>query len=99
MMYLHRHGEVLLILVILIFGGLWGLSLLFPPYSTAQKCLLVISLLFWIAGLTYCLFRSEFPFFKKHGPAIGLVILVAYVAVLTMGTVSEIFDLGWFYWL
>ncbi len=99
MTYLRRHGEIFLILLVLIFGGLWGLSRIFPPYSLAQKCLLVISLLLWIVGLAYCLFRSEFPFFKKHGPAVGMVLLIAYVTVLALGTVSEIFDLGWFSWL
>lgn len=99
MRYLHRHGEVYLLLVVLVFAGLWGLSRLFPPLSPPQKSFLAAALLAWIAGFTDCLFRSEFPFFRKHSPALGLAILVVYVVVLGLATVAEILDLNWFSWL
>jgi len=97
--YLRRHGEVCLLLVVLIAASLWGLSRFFAPFSFSQKALLAATLLFWITGLACCLFRSEFPFFRKHSQAIGLAILVVYVVVLGLGTVAEIFELNWFSWL
>ena len=36
---------------------------------------------------------------KKHRPQIYLGLLVAYVVLLALGTVSEVFHLGWFRWL
>ena len=99
MIYLRRHGEVFLLLVILITAVLWGIAQLFPPFSAPQKIFLVVTLLSWIFGFAYCLFRSDFPFFKKHASAIGLAILIVYVVVLGLATVSEIFDLNWFSWL
>lgn len=99
MEYLRRQGEVFLLLVVLITAALWGISRLFPPFSLPQKVLLAVTLLFWVAGFAYCIFRSRFPFFKKHSAAIGLAVLILYVAVLGLATVSEIFSLGWFAWL
>ena len=99
MRYLHRHGEVYLFLVVLVFAGLWGFSWLFPPLSLPQKSFLAVALLAWIAGCADCLFRSEFPFFRKHSPAIGLTVLVVYVVMLGLATAAEIFDLNWFSWL
>lgn len=99
MSYLRRQGEVGLLLVVLGTAALWGVSRLFPPFSFPQKALLVFTLLFWIAGFAWCLFRSEFPFLKKHSQTIGLVVLIAYVFLLGLATVSEIFDLSWFAWL
>ncbi len=99
MIYLRRNGEIFLLLVVLITGALWGISQVFPPFSAPQKIFLVVTLLFWIFGFAYCLFRSEFPFFKRHSSAIGLAILIVYVGILGLATVSEIFDLNWFAWL
>jgi hypothetical protein len=99
MIYLRRHGEVFLLLVVLITGALWGISRIFPPFSGPQKIFLAVMLIFWILGFAYCLFRSEFPFFKRHSSSIGLTILIVYVVILGLATVSEIFDLNWFSWL
>ncbi len=97
--YLHRRGEISLLLTVMITAALWGASQLFAPFSLPQKALLAATLLFWIAGFAYCLFRCRFPFLKKHSSAIGLTILIIYVCVLGLATVSEIFDLNWFSWL
>lgn len=99
MEYLRRQGEVFLLLVVIITAALWGVSQLFSPFSLPQKIFLASALLFWVAGFAYCIFRSRFPFFRKHSATIGLVILILYVAVLGLATVSEIFNLGWFAWL
>lgn len=96
---LRRQGEVSLLLVILITAALWGISQLFPQFSLPQKVFLAVTLLFWIAGFAYCLFRCQFLFFQKHSSAIGLGILIVYVIVLGLATVSEIFGLNWFSWL
>ena len=99
MSYLRRRGEVGLLLVILGTAALWGVSRLLPPFSFPQKLLLVLTLIFWIGGFAWCLFRAEFPFLKKHSGTIGLAILILYVLVLGLATVSEVFDLNWFSWL
>ena len=99
MEYLRRQGEVFLLLVVLITAALWGGSQLFHPYSLPQKVFLAVTLLFWVAGFAYCIFRSRFPFFKEHSAAIGLAVLILYVAVLGLATVSEIFNLNWFSWI
>ncbi len=38
-------------------------------------------------------------FLKKHKAQIYLAILAAYAAILVMGAVNEVFNLGWFRWL
>ncbi len=35
----------------------------------------------------------------KYKPQIYLGILVGYVVLLALGTISEVFHLGWFRWL
>lgn len=99
MNYLKKHGEIFLILIVIITAALWGISQIFPPLSAPQKALLVVMLVFWVASFAYCLFKSDFPFFRKNKETIGLTLLVAYVVVLGLATVSEIFELGWFNWL
>lgn len=32
-------------------------------------------------------------FFKKHGPEIGLVVLILYVILLGIGTIAEVFEI------
>ena len=34
-------------------------------------------------------------FFKKHGPEIGLAVLIIYVILLGIGTIAEIFEIQW----
>lgn len=34
-------------------------------------------------------------FFKKHGPEIGLAVLIIYVILLGIGTIAEVFDIQW----
>lgn len=34
-------------------------------------------------------------FFKKHGPEIGLVVLILYVILLGIGTIAEVFEIQW----
>lgn len=34
-------------------------------------------------------------FFKKHGPEIGLAVLVLYVILLGIGTMAEVFEIQW----
>ena len=99
MNYLRTHGEVFLIFIVCITAALWGISQVFPPLSTPQKAILVVMLVFWVAGFAYCLFRSDFPFFRRYKETIGLSLLIAYVIVLGLATVSEILDLGWFSWI
>ncbi len=99
MNYLKKHGEIFLILIVIITAALWGGSQIFPSLSAPQKALLVVMLVFWVVSFAYCLFKSDFPFFRKNKETIGLILLVAYVVVLGLATVSEIFELGWFNWL
>ncbi len=56
-------------------------------------------LIFWVVAFAYCIFKSEFPFFRGHKEVIGLTILVVYVIILGLATVSEIFEFDWFYWI
>lgn len=99
MNYLRKNGEVFLLVIVLVAGALWGAARLFPPMSLPQKGLLLLLLLFWTVSFAYCLFRSDFPFFRKYQAPIGLAVLVVYVIALGVLTVSEIFDLGWFDWI
>ncbi|MDP8214711.1 MAG: hypothetical protein RAO92_05470 [Candidatus Euphemobacter frigidus] len=99
MNYLRNHGEVFLLVIIIITAALWGLSQLFPPLSTPQKIFLLVMLVFWVVSFAYCLFRSEFPFFRKNAKTIGLTLLFAYVIILGLATISEIFEFDWFYWI
>ncbi len=99
MSYLRRRGEISLLVTVMITAALWGASQFFTPFSRPQKALLVATLLFWIAGFAYSLFRCQFPFLKKHSSALGLAILIIYVCLLGLATISEIFDLNWFSWL
>lgn len=34
-------------------------------------------------------------FFKKHGPEIGLGVLILYVILLGIGTIAEIYEIQW----
>ncbi len=34
-------------------------------------------------------------FFRKHGPTIGLVVLVGYVILLGIGVIAEVFKIQW----
>ncbi|MFH1037425.1 MAG: hypothetical protein V1789_01980 [PVC group bacterium] len=99
MNYLRKHGEIFLLLIVCLTAALWGIAQLFPPLSTPQKIVLIVMLVFWVAAFAYCLFRSDFPFFRRYKETIGLTILIVYVIVLGLATVSEIFDLGWFSWI
>ncbi len=99
MNYLRKHGEIFLIIIVVITAALWGISQLFPPLSTPQKIFMIIMLVFWLVGFAYCLFKSDFPFFRQYKTTIGLTILIAYVIVLGLATVSEIFELNWFSWI
>ena len=103
--YLRKHGELFLLVLIVVTAVIWFLSTLFPAdpaisvIKSPRKMLLILMGIIWIVGFAYCVFKSDFPFFRKHKETIGLTLLIAYVIVLALGTVSEIFDLGWFYWL
>lgn len=99
MNYLRKHGEIFLLIIILVAGALWGAARLFPPMSLPQKGLLLALLAFWTASFAYCLFKSDFPFFRARGDQIGLTVLIVYVIALGVLTVSEIFGLGWFDWI
>ena len=99
MKYLRQHGEIFLLIIVALAAGLFGLSQLFPSLSAPQKALLLIALIFWIVSFAYCLFKSDFPFFREHKGTIGLTLLIVYVIILGLATVSEIFELGWFDWL
>jgi len=99
MNYLRQHGEIFLLLIVGITAVLFGISQLFPALSPPQKAFLLAALLFWIVSFAYCLFKSDFPFLRKYKAEIGLTILVIYVIILGIGTVSELFNLGWFDWL
>lgn len=99
MNYLKKHGEVFLIFIVAITAALWGISQLFPSLSAPQKIFLLIMLIFWIVSFAYCLFKSDFPFFRKYKAEIGLTLLIIYVIVLGLATISEIFEIGWFDWL
>lgn len=43
--------------------------------------------------------RSLAKALGKYKPQIYLALLVAYVILLALGTISEVFHLGWFRWL
>lgn len=98
MKYLKAHGEMFLLIVAVITAALWGVSQIFPFLSLAQKVVLGAMMIFWIAGFSYCLFKSDFPFFRRYKAQIGLTILIIYVVSLGVMTVSEVFELGWFDW-
>jgi len=103
--YLRKHGEIFLLILIIVCAGIWLLSTAFPAeprvstLKSPRKMLLLVMGAIWIAGFAYCVFKSEFPFFRRNKETIGLTVLIIYVVILALGTVSEIFDLGWFYWL
>ena len=99
MKYLKEHGEILLSIIVVTTAALWGISQIFPALSLPQKVILGIMMLFWIVSFSYCLFKSDFPFFRKYKGQIGLTILILYVIVLGLATISEVFELGWFDWL
>jgi len=99
MNYLRQHGELFLFSVIIVTVALFGIAQLLPSMSLPQKIVMAVALIFWIVAFSYCLFRSEFPLFRKYKGEIGLTVLVAYVIVLGLATASEIFELGWFDWL
>ncbi len=99
MNYLRKNGEIFLLVIVAIAGALWGAARLFPPMSLPQKGLLLALLIFGTLSFAYCLFKSDFPFFRKYPGPIGLTVLIVYVIVLGVLTVSEIFDLGWFGWI
>jgi hypothetical protein len=99
MKYLKEHGEIFLLIVAVVTAALWGISQLFPVLSLPQKVILGAMLIFWIAGFSYCIFKSDFPFFRKYKAQIGLTILVVYVITLGIMTISEVFELDWFDWL
>ncbi len=99
MNYLRKHGELFLAVIICITAALWGIVQLCQPLSAPYKILLIVMLLFWIAAFSYCIFKSDFPFFRSNKEIIGLTILVSYVIILGVATVSEIFELDWFYWI
>jgi len=99
MNYLRKNGEIFLLVIILIAGALWDAARLFQPMSLPQKGLLLALLVFWTVSFAYCLFKSDFPFFRKYQGPIGLTILIVYVIALGVLTVSEIFALGWFDWI
>ena len=98
MSYLRNHGEVFLLIIVAIAAALWGAAQFFPPMSVPQKALLLTLLVFWVIAFAYCLFKSDFPFFRKYKAEIGITVLIVYVIALGVLTVSEIFDLGWFNW-
>ncbi|HOO78350.1 MAG TPA: hypothetical protein PK636_06455 [bacterium] len=97
--YLKAHGEATLLLIAAITGILLGISQLFPEMGTPQQIFLLATLIFWIAALAWCLFKAEFPFFRRYKAGIALVLLTAYALVLAVATISEVFELGWFGWL
>ena len=99
MKYLKEHGEILLSIIVVTTAALWGISQIFPALSLAQKVILGLMMIFWIVSFSYCLFKSDFPFFRKYKGQIGLTILIIYVISLGVMTVSEVFELGWFDWL
>jgi uncharacterized membrane protein len=99
MNYLKQHGEVFLLIIAIITAVLLGTSQLFADQSLPQKILLGVGLIFWIVAFAYCLFKSDFPFFRKNAARIGLTLLIIYVIILGLATISEIFELGWFDWL
>ena len=99
MNYLRKNGEIFLMIIIGITAALWGIAQLFPPLSGPYKIFLIVMLIFWILAFAYCVFKSDFPFFRRYKETIGLVILIIYVIVLGLATVSEIFELDWFYWI
>jgi len=99
MNYLRKHGEIFLVVIICITAALWGIAQLCQPLSAPYKILLIAMLLFWIVAFSYCIFKSDFPFIRAHKVIIGLTILVVYVINLGVATVSEIFELDWFYWI
>ena len=103
--YLRKHGEVFLLVLIAVTAAIWFLSTLFPAalevsaLKSPRKMLMLLMGIIWIVGFAYCVFKSDFPFFRSHKETIGLTLLIVYVVILALGTISEIFDLGWFYWL
>ena len=99
MNYLRRHGEIFLLALAGTVLGLWGIARAFPPGSVGQRIFLIAALVVWTAGFAYCVFRSEFPFFRRYKVQIVLTLLVLYVISLALVTISELFDLGWFAWL
>lgn len=99
MNYLRKHGEIFLVIIIGITAALWGISRLFPPLSAPYKILLLVMLLFWVISFAYCIFKSKFPFFLRYKVKIGLTILIVYVVILGLATISEILELDWFYWI
>ncbi|HDL63818.1 MAG TPA: hypothetical protein ENH12_00365, partial [Proteobacteria bacterium] len=66
MNYLRKHGEIFLVIIICITAALWGLAQLCQPLSAPYKILLVVMLIFWVVAFAYCIFKSEFPFFRGH---------------------------------
>jgi len=99
MNYFKKHGEIALLVVILVTIGLFGVSRLLPDMGMAQKILMLSTLIFWIIALGWCLFKTDFPFFRRHKQQIGLSLLVIYTVILALATVSEVMELGWFDWL
>lgn len=99
MNYLRRHGEIFLVIIICITAALWGLAQLCQPLSGPYKVILLMMLIFWVVAFAYCIFKSEFPFFRGNKEIIGLTILVVYVVILGLATVSEIFEFDWFNWI
>jgi len=99
MNYLRKHGELGILLVVLITTLLFGLSRLLPEMGVLQKILMLIALIFWVVALGWCLFKADFPFLRRNKEKIGLGLLVAYALILALATVSEILELGWFEWL
>lgn len=99
MNYLRRHGELFLAVIVCITAALWGIAQFCQPLSPAYKILMFAMLIFWIPSFAYCVFKSEFPFFRRYKQTIGLTILVAYVIILGLATISEIFELDWFNWV
>ncbi len=98
MKYLKEHGEIFLLIIAVVTAALWGVSLLFPALSLSQKVVLGVMMIFWIVAFAYCLFKSDFPFFKKYKGQIGMTILIVYVISLGVMTISEVFELDWFDW-
>ena len=99
MNYLRRHGEIFLLALLAAAGGLWGIARAFPPMSAGQQIFLLLAFVVWTAGFAYCVFKSEFPWFRRYKVEIALTLLVLYVVSLALVTISELFDLGWFAWL
>ncbi len=99
MNYFRKNGEMGLLLIVVLTAALLGISRLLPEMGSAQKGLMLLTLVFWLVSLGWCLFQADFPFFRRYKSQLALGLLIAYAVILALATASEILELGWFEWL